>query len=292
MAVYQMTPRTPARGNIILRPRIDQLLEEGIKYPELVVSAGAGFGKTQAVLSYLEHTPHRGVWLQLTQLDNLPSRFWVSYSLTVSLHRKELGEKLRKLGFPDTLYKFDRFLHLITGELYIDNQFVIFVFDDFQLIKDEAVLRFFRLMIEANMENICIVRLTRDIEINVLNRSAFTIGTDDLRFDREESIQYFQRQSIPSLPENDLNRLYTYTGGWPMALYLVGLQLKNKKIDWQERLINSQQRIFELIDTEIFSAYGEQEREFFVLLSILNFLYPQCRPVIPCTLRRLIHSSI
>ena len=271
MSVYQMTPRTPARGNMIQRPRIEQLLEDGIKYPELVVSAGAGFGKTQAVLSFLEHAPHRGVWLQLTQLDNMPSRFWVSYTRTVSLHRKELSEKLLKLGFPDTLYKMDRFLHLITGELYVDNQFVIFVFDDFQLIRDESVRRFFRLFIEANMENICIVRITREIETNTLNNSAFTIGTDELRFDREESIRYFKQQKIPYMPEHDLNKLYAYTGGWPMALYLVGLQLKNNKLQWKERLINSQQMIFELIETEIFSAYSEKEREFFVLLSILHF---------------------
>ena len=271
MAIYRKAPRIPTNKAVLLRPRINKLLEKGIKYPELVVSAGAGSGKTQAVVSFLEYSSHRGVWLQLTLLDNLPSRFWISYTNTVALHRKDLSEKLKELGFPDTLSKIDRFLHLVTKELYTDNQFVIIVFDDFHLIYDKSVLQFIRRFASANLENICIVRITRQIELPSFDNTLFMIQSDDLLFTKEECAQYLKLQNLPYLSDTDVSNIYAYSGGWPMALYLLGLQMKNRDLHWEERLVHSQQIIFQLIETEIFTQYNTREREFFILLSILNF---------------------
>ncbi|MGI6153491.1 MAG: hypothetical protein ACOYJB_06655 [Christensenellaceae bacterium] len=173
MKQYQKTSRLPTSEGSIPRQRIDALLEEGIKFPALVVAAGAGFGKTQAVADFLNRSDYRSVWMQLTLLDNLPMRFWESFVYTVSLHRPAMAEKLKELGFPDSLYKFNKFLHLFVEELYTDNQFVVFVFDDFQLVQDKSVSQFFEYFVSANLENICLLFITRKLESYSFNTRVY-----------------------------------------------------------------------------------------------------------------------
>ena len=263
-------------GDLFQRPRINVLLELGIRNPEVIVSAPAGFGKTVAVSEFLKQSPARGIWQRLTVFDNIPSRFWASFIYTVSLHRKELSEELKELGFPDTLYKYVKFLRLLTKELYVDNQSVVFVFDDFHLIEDEAILKFFDLLLSANLENFCLIKITRKIQetlphLDNLEGYPLVIDTEVLRFTEEEGFDYFKQQSDTGLASSDLSKLYSLTNGWPMALYLLNLQLKNNDGSIGEGLIDSQQTIYKLIESEIFSAYSDEEKVFFIQLSILNF---------------------
>ena len=253
------------------RERINLLIEEGIKFNELIIAAGPGFGKTQSVVSFLEQSSNLGVWFALTELDNLPSRFWANLTFVVSQHRSELGSQLKELGFPDTLYKFEKFLQCLTKELYKDNQFVLFIFDDFHFIRDESVLRFFRHLASAGLENNCLVFLTRNTEMYSFEKNVCMITSEELQFTKEECAEYFGHQSTHQFSEDETDRLYSYTGGWPLAVYLVALEMKNHEIDWDERFFNSQKMIFRLIESEIFSSYNEHERSFFILLSVLNF---------------------
>ena len=273
MDQYGRTSRMPVIENAIVRPRIDALLEQGVQLPAVVVSAGAGFGKTQAVAGFLERSDYRGVWQQLTLLDNLPMRFWESFVYTVSLHRPALADKLENLGFPDSLYKYHRFLRLFTEELYTDEQFVVFVFDDFHLIEDESVIEFFKFFTSAALENICVIFITRKPEPDFLQGKISLLTTDDLRFTRDEAELYFESRNI-KIGGAGQEAVYAYTSGWPMALYLVGLSASKENPEAESSLIDSRQAIFKLMEREIFSQYSAPERQFFILLSALNF-FPQ-----------------
>lgn len=253
----------------IHRPRVSALLEEGMAYPAVVVAAGAGFGKTQAVASFLETSPYHGVWLQLTELDNLPLRFWESFTYTCALHRPALGEKLKRLGFPDTLYQFHKFLQFFTEELYTDDRFVVMVFDDVQTLRDETVRQFFTRLVAATLENICMVFISRDINSYSYHRSVYVVTTDDLRFTWDEAACYFETLGI-ELGADELERIHAYTGGWPMALYLVGLQLRRRSLSGEEVMTQSKQLIFQLIEKEMFSTYDTAVQRFLIRLSVLN----------------------
>ena len=271
MKQYKKTSTLPLKENTVIRPRIDKLLEQGLQASAVVVSAGAGFGKTQAVASFLERSEYRGVWQQLTALDNLPMRFWESFTHTVSLHRPALADKLETLGFPDSLYDFHMFLRFFTEELYADDQSVVFVFDDFHLITEKSLLNFFSNLLSARLENFCMIFITRVLEWPSFSETPYVITADDLRFTENETKLYFWQQKIDIKSQKELKELYTYTGGWPVALSLVGLQAAKKSLPLGQHLIDSQQLLFKLIEKEVFSEYDEKAQRFFILLSLLNF---------------------
>ena len=207
--MYHNTSQVPLKENIVNRPRIDALLEEGITNPAMVIAASAGFGKTQAVASFLARSAYRAVWQQLTPLDNVVARFWESFVYTVSLHRPAMGKKLAELGFPDTLYAFQKFLQLFTEELYVDDQLVVFVFDDFQVVTDDAVKQFFKYFVSANLENICLVFLTRDVLSFSFDPDVYLLTTEDLRFTKEEVSLFLQESDVTA--KYDATQLYAYT---------------------------------------------------------------------------------
>ncbi|MDR2780298.1 MAG: hypothetical protein LBB28_04155, partial [Synergistaceae bacterium] len=48
------------------RPRINEILSNAIQKPLVIVSAGAGYGKTLAVYSFLESYDAPTMWFQLS----------------------------------------------------------------------------------------------------------------------------------------------------------------------------------------------------------------------------------
>ena len=271
MALYEKISKLPVKENIIRRPRIDALLEQGMQTSPVLVHGSAGFGKTQAVASFLERSEYLTVWHQMTLLDNMPKRFWESFVYTISLHRNELGGKLEKLGFPDTLYKFDKFLQLFAEDLYVDENSVVYVVDDFHLITDKVVFDFFGHFLSANLENLCVVFISRKLELPSSCGKSQILTNDDLRFTKEETKQCFAYYGISIENKTEFDEIYEYTKGWPMATDLLGLQMSKNDMRVESHLTNSQQIIFSLIDKEVFSQYNKTEQDFFIILSQLNF---------------------
>jgi LuxR family transcriptional regulator, maltose regulon positive regulatory protein len=61
-------PATPQ--DFILRPRLNQLLAQGLSSPLTLISAPAGYGKTVLVSSFLEGCGLPWAWLSLDEYDN------------------------------------------------------------------------------------------------------------------------------------------------------------------------------------------------------------------------------
>ena len=268
--MYQKTSKVPLCENALLRPRVDALLEAGLQEAALLVSGGPGFGKTQAVACFLARRNCHAVWQQLTTPDNLPLRFWESFTHTISLHRPALAEKLMALGFPESLQQFHRFLQLLTGELYADELPVALVFDDFYCITDAALLRFFGWLRAAKLENICMIFITRTPDLAAFHELRHHITGEDLRFTRQETKEYFAQQKIPRANEAVLDEIYDYTAGWPMALYLVANTQPGERPQTPP-LQSSRARLFQLMEQAVFSQYSSAEKHFFLSLPLLHF---------------------
>jgi LuxR family transcriptional regulator, maltose regulon positive regulatory protein len=65
------------RPDVVVRPRLLQLLEEAVNRSFILISAPAGFGKTTFIISWLNQTgkQSRVAWLSLDQDDGDPVRF-------------------------------------------------------------------------------------------------------------------------------------------------------------------------------------------------------------------------
>ena len=69
------------RSNQVSRPRLIDLLNEGIDRKHILVSAPAGYGKSTLVSKWIKETGISSAWLSLDVGDNDPTRF-LQYLLT------------------------------------------------------------------------------------------------------------------------------------------------------------------------------------------------------------------
>lgn len=255
------------------RPRIDKLFDGLIDRHLIVVTAGPGSGKTHAVAGFLKGTQARVFWFQLTALDNNLTKFWEEFIHIMEFQNKDSTSRLEQLGFPETLLKYDKFVHILAKDIYSREQ-VVFVFDDFHLIHDESILRFFQNLIFAMFENLCIIINSRvDLSFNLTgmfsNNLAGRITAEDLYFTPDETEEYLRYQGI-ALPAREIKKVQTATEGWPLALYLVGLSIKKGGMVSQDPIAGAIPLIFELIEKEMFSKYSFRIQNFLIRASLLD----------------------
>lgn len=167
---------------------------EVVKYPLVTVCAGAGYGKTSAVLDFLQEYKAVTVWVHLSECDNVGSRFWENLTHAAMQVNAPFADAMTKLGFPDTPGKIKQY-QTIVSEYVMMKQRVI-VFDDFHCIKDLSVIKLLEECILHNMPpGTTIFLLSRaSVNVNIANfvsmRYIYNISENDLRFTENELAQY------------------------------------------------------------------------------------------------------
>lgn len=66
----------PTRAEFVRRPRLTAVIREGVKGPLTLLSAPAGFGKTQLLAEWAAESPSPIAWLTLSPDDNDYVRFF------------------------------------------------------------------------------------------------------------------------------------------------------------------------------------------------------------------------
>jgi len=255
------------------RPLVEDLLKNALKKPLTTVIAGAGYGKTQAVLAAIKEMNCQSAWMQLSELDNHVTRFWdrLCYSLEPQNH--SLSESLISLGYPESIAAFDQFLYLLTREMAQKEHFIL-IFDDFHLISNRSILNLFKLFISIRIQNFSIVLISRtQLEFSLtgmLSKGLLArITEDDLYFSNDEMDAYFRNQGL-DFSESVSSDIYSYTDGWILAIYLVGLAFKKGDIDHQNPVLAAKIDIFDLIEKEVFGTASKELQNFLIKLSFLE----------------------
>ncbi|MDR0452790.1 MAG: LuxR C-terminal-related transcriptional regulator [Treponema sp.] len=268
----------PSGNQIYLkRPQIDRLLEEALKKPVVIVSAGAGYGKTHSVYSFVRNYNALVGWVQLSERDNIPKRFWENFIAGIATGNKKAAEKLAETDFPETEREFERYLAIPQQETRTDIKYVL-VYDDFHLISDRGVLRFMERSITTPFPSITSVLISRtEPSLNLMNMESkgllARITEEDLRFSREEMVSYFKLLDI-NPPSQTVSSVYYDTEGWAFAIHLAGLALKNAPVGaaYVHQALRS--NIFKLIDSEIMAPLPAPVRQFLIKLSLIEHLVP------------------
>jgi LuxR family maltose regulon positive regulatory protein len=263
-------------GKIILaRPQIDALLERAAQCPLVFVVAGAGYGKTQAVDSFLRKNPSAAARIRFSDRDNDEGWFWENFTQSVDLVFPEWAALLRETGFPTDKEQFE----LLAGRCrdYIKPGIkYIMVYDDFHLLRNKAVLAFMEGMVNIPVPYITSVIISRaEPAINTVNLFSkgllAKISEGDLRFSPEEMDAYLEMLEL-RLPPGAAEALYRETEGWAFAINLAGVSIKNE--NGVERGQNAMRRsIFNLIGGEFFFAASGGLKKYLIKLSLIDHLF-------------------
>lgn len=247
------------------RARLNNLLSTAIKGTLVTVIAGTGYGKTQAVSMFLRHNCYKVSWMQLSELDNLPIRFWEKFLYASPLNRESIEEHLEQ--FPESLMEFSQFLEVFNKSVQTKER-QIFVFDDFHLIYNETVISFFNNLVNAKIKNLCILLISRT-NIRFANIFNYSLLESDLRFTFTETKEYFKMMAI-NLSISEIKKIQENTEGWPFIIYLLALDLQGNNTSMIDSLANIKSFVFQMIETDIFSLYTRQWQKLLIKLSLLN----------------------
>jgi LuxR family maltose regulon positive regulatory protein len=240
-----------------------------------MVIAGAGYGKTHSVYSFLHSSPYITSWMQLSERDNLGWRFWENFTQAVSLYSEQIARKMTEIGFPETERQFDRYLALPHEKTARGMKHVL-VFDDFHLIHEKSVQRFVERYINIPYSNMSVILISRNEPaintVNLLSKGLLVkITEENLRFNQDEITSYFQKQGI-RLPQEILTDIYHDTEGWAFAIHLLGLALKNNPAGAGYARSSMKYNIFKLIEGEIFSIISPGLQKYLIKLSLIDRL--------------------
>ncbi|MDR1247075.1 MAG: LuxR C-terminal-related transcriptional regulator [Clostridiales Family XIII bacterium] len=259
------------------RPQISALLQQSLQCQLATVVAGAGYGKTQAVYSFLRSHDIPTTWLQISKQDNLVSRFWENYTHSVSKVNANIAVKIHDIGFPETETQFNRYLSALEDEATPAKKYAL-VCDDFHLLHNPVLLSFLERLVDIRFRNAVTNRITILISrtapaINTVKLMSkgllFDINQDDLRFSKEEIVEYFRILNVNPSHEA-LDRIYHDTGGWAFAINLMGLHLSHAPTQENQAISAMKLNIFKLIESEVFFAASEKLREFLIRLSLVG----------------------
>jgi LuxR family maltose regulon positive regulatory protein len=157
--------RAGENGHFV-RPRVNLLLTRAVKKPLVIVCAGMGYGKTRAVFDFTLESKLPVVWVQLSELDNIGSRFWKSFTGAIE---RITPENIKEFDFPDTEDKMNRYF--VERKCYHEAYFskgCLIVLDDFHLVKDRAVINFVERSINTLPPNCSYILISREFpKINI-----------------------------------------------------------------------------------------------------------------------------
>ncbi|MCL2123214.1 MAG: hypothetical protein FWH34_03905, partial [Desulfovibrionaceae bacterium] len=271
--------------NLMRRKRMDALLEKAFEKPVVTVVAGPGCGKTCAVSAYLQSGGISTLWVQLSEGDNQPARFWETFIRAVGSEPelRVAADQLRRQEMPANQADLMRTTGLIADEIMPRRRYAI-VFDDLHLIQNTAVLWFIRAFayglasgrIERFNAGNSIVMISReDCGLNSAalaeNRVA-NIGEQDLNFTKNEALEYFQYIGIKVSMHLDFNAIYSDTEGWPFLLGIVGRLLKTRPDDVKYIRGTLRHNVTKIIEDELFLYNSPELNKFLAKLSLVDRL--------------------
>jgi len=257
------------------RRRLNQLLSEAVRYPVVLVCAGAGYGKTSALHDFLEDYEAITVWIQLSERDNIGVRFWENFIHSMNHVNLAFADAISKFSFPDTLDKINQYLTTI--KKYIPPlEKRILVLDDVHILEDPLVIRFAERGIQNLMMGTTIVFISRSTpRINLTGLASkdrvFYIGESDLRFTENELANYFRCLDIFPGAEN-LREIMQDTDGWAFAINLIARSYQKAPAYGGYLRSAMKTNIFQVMETGIWHELSERVQRFLVRLSLIGHL--------------------
>ncbi|MDR1185495.1 MAG: hypothetical protein LBK67_11980, partial [Coriobacteriales bacterium] len=273
-----ISPKETGQNDKVLdRARLDALLDQALTNPVTNVVAGAGYGKSIAVSSYLRRTTVETVWVQLSEKDNMPSHFWETLSRAFVSINPALMEPVHDLGFPETEEMMRYFISLLRDEKK-SRFFYALVLDDLHLLKDGPVLNFIVRLCPYMGDGTSAITISRrdnfpDGAECFKQNPPFRIDESDLAFTKNELTEYFDQRGISVSPELVIE-IYNDTEGWPFAISLAARLLEMNPDDRTYIHTMLKSNFNAIIEQDLFSIISEDLRHFLLKLSLVKHLSP------------------
>lgn len=267
-------PRT--RLVLVERPNLFRRLDEGMNHELTLITAPAGYGKTTLISEWamtLQHTP---AWVSLDQRDNVLIRFWGHTIAALKRSNSDFNDQaVLRHAAEDTTG--DSLIAALINELHRLSQEQIIIWDDFHLIREQAILDSVVYLLERLPHHVHLYmtsRLLPALPIYKLqaNQELIWLEARDLRFDSDETADFFEKSCGIQLSMQEAETVQKRTEGWATAMRLAVMSL-DQQTDSKglvQKMTGRNRSISNYFWEEAFSLQTEVIQQFLIQTSVLN----------------------
>ena len=270
--------RPPISKEHVYRDHLINRLDKNLYKPFTLVSAGAGYGKSMLISSWLELSKENYGWISLDEDDN-DIRDFVQYVI-----------KSIQIQFPGTLTKSENLVNnselppsmVLWEELInemdeiISSNFVL-VLDDYHLIQESNIHDFINLFLKFPPQHMHLVLISRydppfDLPSLRAHNKMNEIRMTDLVFQPNDITNLFRKQSKIELSKELIDTLYKTTEGWIVGLRMASLAIHNGE---EAKLVidglgKGRFNISEFLAKQVLMKQGEVFQELLLRVSIFE----------------------
>jgi LuxR family transcriptional regulator, maltose regulon positive regulatory protein len=218
------------RANAVPRPRLLDALDGADEAAAALVAAPPGYGKTTIVRTWCAQREAALAWVTLDAGDNDPTRLWSYVATAADRVRNGLGRgALQRLMLAGGSIEFavDELMNALAT---FDRELVI-VLDDLHEVTDNECLSSIDHALARLPPSVRFVMITRTdpaLELAALRAggSLVELRTDNLAFTTDEVRALLVERGEIDLGARDIETLRRRTDGWPAALVLASVWLR------------------------------------------------------------------
>lgn len=267
---------------LISRERLHEKLNNLTRYKLTLVTAPAGYGKTTAVLEWLEKSKLSAAWLSVDSNDNNPMLFWRYICAALEDIASGITRDAEYVFSSPELIKANIQINILIDRLVgMESDFML-VIDDVHLITNPMIFKGLSYLINylpPRMHLVLISRTEPELELAKLEIKSqlLRIGTKDLRF-REEEISSFYKIRGFLLDNKDVEKVENYTGGWAAALVAIAMSIEKDTVsnDIVAGIARCGRGIYQYLKDEVIDSWPLEKKMFALKTSVL---YTLCEPL-------------
>ena len=282
----------PTRSEIVSRPRLIKLLNDGLHRKLTCISAPAGFGKTTLVSEWVEmltsadqkdgRIVHGIGWLSLDENDDDRVRY-LTY-IVAALYQIESFEStteqaamnmLRSPQPPPT----EVVLNSLINDIDAISEKFILVLDDYHLIQAQPVHDALAYLIKHLPPQMHLVISSReDPPLPLARLRSWDQLTDlratDLRFTSSEAADFLNNVMALNLSPEEIRKLETRTEGWVTGLQLAALSMQGREDTtvFINSFTGSHHLVLDYLIEEVLERQSTSVQTFMLGTAILNRL--------------------
>jgi LuxR family maltose regulon positive regulatory protein len=208
-------------------PRLLKKLEGILTAPVTVIEAPSGYGKTTAVRDYLvDNLPRKTPVYWWSAIEDALGTSWTRLCRELEQIDPAAGKQLLSAGFPRLMSAWE--IGEIISGLRCDTRSVL-VLDDFHFLQKELPRTVMSALLSyagTKLHLVIITQTTHPFPLSFFEQAGVhCIRTEELRLNTEDVRRYCRLCGV-AVSESQAGKLYGYTEGWIVALYLTVLQMQ------------------------------------------------------------------
>lgn len=268
-------PREPVR-----RPRLLDILRTGVDRRLTVIHAPAGFGKSVLAAQWRDELEGLGLpvaWIGIDNGDD--NEVWFLAHLIEAIHRvrPDIGAGLGQMLEERPADSVTIAVSSLITELHTSGEPVVVIIDDWHRLSDPGAKRVLTSLLDSGCHHLRLVVTSHDpsdlpIGRMRMNDELVQIDSAQLRLTRPEVGEILVRRNGFALDDEQLDRLYTATDGWPAAIQLISLALRDDPdpASLVERLSEGGHGIREYLAENVLDALEPEMLDFLSVIAVVE----------------------